>query len=55
MSSLNPISERTASLHRGALVIDGSEAAPMTPEHFERLKQGGINALNITVIKKWVG
>jgi membrane dipeptidase len=51
MSILNPISERAAALHRDTLVIDGSEAAPMTPEHFERLKQGGINALNITVIK----
>ena len=51
MSSHNPISERAAALHRDALVIDGSEAAPMTPEHFERLKQAGIDALNITVIK----
>jgi len=51
MSSLNPISDRAAALHRDALVIDGSEAAPMTPAHFDRLQRGGINALNITVIK----
>jgi membrane dipeptidase len=51
MSSNNPISERAAALHRAALVIDGSEAAPMTPAHFDRLHKGGINALNTTVIK----
>ena len=51
MSSNNPISERAAALHRDALVIDGSEAAPMTPAHFDRLQKGGIHALNITVIK----
>ena len=51
MINQKPNSERSLALHRDALVIDGSEAAPMTPAHFDRLQKGGINALNTTVIK----
>lgn len=35
-------------LHSRALVIDGLQAAPMTPEHFERLRIAGIHAVNYT-------
>jgi membrane dipeptidase len=50
MSSNNIIHDRASALHRETLVIDGSQSAPMTPEHFDRLRRGGINALNITVV-----
>lgn len=35
-------------IHASALVIDGLQAAPMTPTHFERLRVAGIDAVNYT-------
>jgi membrane dipeptidase len=43
--------ERARALHFSTLVIDGLQAAPMTPEHFDRLRRGGINVVNYTAIK----
>lgn len=43
--------ERARALHFGTLVIDGLQAAPMTPEHFARLRRGGVNVVNYTTIK----
>jgi len=50
MTSSNLTAEHALALHRDALVIDGSQSAPMTPEHFGRLRRAGIDALNITVV-----
>ncbi len=50
MSNNRSVPERIMALHREAIVIDGSEAAPMTPEHFDRLRRAGVDALNITVV-----
>lgn len=45
----NPaVSDQARALHFNTLVIDGLEAAPMTPEHFARLRRGGIHAVNYT-------
>ena len=41
---------RALALHQDALVIEGSQSAPMTPDHFARLRRGGIHALNITAV-----
>lgn len=41
------VSNPTA-FHANALVIDGLQAAPMTAEHFERLRLGGVDAVNYT-------
>ena len=49
MTTTDPqISERARTLHFNTLVIDALEAAPMTPEHFARLRRGGIHAVNYT-------
>lgn len=40
--------EQANKLHYSTLVIDALEAAPMTPEHFARLKKGGVRAVNYT-------
>lgn len=45
------LAERARALHFGSLVIDGLQAAPMTPEHFARLRRGGIHVVNYTTIK----
>jgi len=50
MSDQNSLAERVLALHRDAVVIEGSQSAPMTPEHFERLRRGGIHALNHTAV-----
>jgi membrane dipeptidase len=42
--------ERALALHQDSIVIEGSQSAPMTPEHFARLLQGGIHALNHTAV-----
>ena len=46
-------SERAFTLHHDALalVIDGLQAAPMMAEHFERLRRGGIHAVNCTTVQ----
>jgi membrane dipeptidase len=44
------LTARALTLHQDALVIEGSQSAPMTPEHFARLRRGGIHALNITAV-----
>jgi membrane dipeptidase len=48
MTRLADISKKARELHFKSLVIDGSTAAPMTAEHFERLRKGGVNAVNYT-------
>ncbi len=50
MADKDTVTARASALHRDALVIEGSQSAPMTPEHFERLRRGGIHALNITAV-----
>jgi membrane dipeptidase len=45
------LTERARALHFGNLVIDALEAAPMTAEHFERLRRGGVHVVNYTAIK----
>jgi membrane dipeptidase len=48
-TALSPAArDRARALHASALVIDGLQAAPMTPAHFERLMRGGIHAVNYT-------
>jgi len=49
--SESQLAERARALHFGTLVIDGLQAAPMTPEHFARLRRGGVNVVNYTAIK----
>ena len=44
------LTARALALHQDALVIEGSQSAPMTAEHFARLRRGGIHALNITAV-----
>lgn len=51
MTSITDVSEKARDLHFNSLVIDGSQAAPMTAEHFERLRKGGIDAVNYTSVK----
>lgn len=50
MTDRNSLTERALALHRDAIVIEGSQSAPMTPEHFARLRRGGIHALNHTAV-----
>lgn len=45
------ISERARHLHFGTLVVDGLEAAPMTPDQFARLKRGGVRVVNYTTAR----
>lgn len=45
------VAERARRLHDGMVVVDGLEAAPMTPEHFARLKRGGIRVVNYTTTR----
>lgn len=40
--------EAARELHFSSLVIDGLEAAPMTAEHFARLRAAGVAAVNFT-------
>jgi hypothetical protein len=43
MPAVDPaVADRARTLHFGTLVIDGPQAAPMTPEHFARLRTAGI-------------
>jgi membrane dipeptidase len=42
------LSTRARQLHFSSLVIDGLEAAPMTVEHFERLRRGGVHIVQHT-------
>lgn len=42
------LTERARALHADSVVIDGCHCAPMTIEHFPRLKAGGIAAVNFT-------
>lgn len=51
MASLSEISQKARDLHFSSLVIDGSQSAPMTTDHIERLRKGGINAVNFTSVK----
>ncbi len=42
--------EQANKLHYETLVVDALEAAPMTPEHFARLKKGGVRVVNYTTV-----
>jgi membrane dipeptidase len=44
-----PDEKRVEKLHREAIVIDGSIVIDMVPEHFDRVKRGGVTAVNHTV------
>jgi membrane dipeptidase len=46
-----PVAERARALHRESVVVDGLQAAPMTPEHFARLRRGGIRVVNYTAVR----
>jgi membrane dipeptidase len=41
--------DRARALHRASLVIDASQSAPVTPEHLERIRAGGIHAVSTTI------
>lgn len=41
--------QRAEKLHREAIIIDGSIVIDMVPEHFDRVKRGGVTAVNHTV------
>lgn len=51
MTNLPEISKKAKALHFDSLVFDGLHCAPMTAEHFERLKLGGIDILHYTSVK----
>ncbi len=52
MSALTPLAaDRARHLHLGTLVVDGLQAAPMTPEHFARLRKAGIRLVNYTAVR----
>lgn len=51
MTKLPEVSKRARELHFNSLVFDGLHCAPMTAEHFERLKKGGIDAVHYTSVK----
>jgi membrane dipeptidase len=41
---------RAAALHRRLLVIDASQSAPVTPEHLDRIRAGGIDTVSTTIV-----
>jgi membrane dipeptidase len=45
------LSTRARELHFDSIVFDGLEAAPMTAEHFERLRRGGVHFVQHTCAK----
>lgn len=51
MSAKIKVSKTAESLHSSSLVIDSLEAAPMNPEHFARLKRGGVDVVNYSCAK----
>ncbi len=51
MTNLSDISQKARELHFNSLVIDGSQSAPLTATHIERLRKGGIHAVNYTCIR----
>src|SRR6188768_4491146 len=42
--------DQAKKLHYETLVVDALEAAPMTPEHYARLKKAGIRVVNYTTV-----